>query len=218
MRAIPLRWASAVRIVPRFPPIKQLEQFGPDLQAAVLAELGTVDPHIIGDLRLLPSGRLPTGSGASHIITSYTFSRPGRFNDDTFAAFYGAESLTTAIRETVHHVMGPLRDSNAPPQTLAPRLVLHVTVDAPEMVDARVATYPQIYDRDDYSESRQFGALVRASGNDGLVYESVRRPGGTCVAVYSTAALSNCREDRELIYRYEDERIHVSEVHFSGGV
>src|ERR1700736_1318683 len=109
MPCVPLHWAPAVRVVPRFPPIAQLEGFEPELQAAVLAELASVTPEILGDLELLPDGRLPTGPGASRIITSYTFSRPGRFNDDTFAAFYGGESLATAIQENVHHIVGPLR-------------------------------------------------------------------------------------------------------------
>lgn len=213
----PLRWAPAVRVVPRFPPVEQLEHFGADVQPAILAELAAVDPDIIGNLRLLPAGLLPAGPGASRIITSYTFSRPGRFNDESFGAFYGADSLATAIQETVQHIIGPLRDCQAPPQTLPPRLVLHVNVDASAVVDARTSAYPEIYDRNDYSESRRFGGLARDRGHDGIVYDSVRRPGGHCVAVYAPSTLSGCREDRELVYRYENERVEVSEVHFSGG-
>jgi len=176
MPVVPITWTPAVRVVPRFPPIEQLEQFDSDLQAAVIAELAAVDPQIIGDLRLLPKGRLPAGPGASRIITSYTFARPGRFNDETFAAFYGGESLATAIAETVHHIIGPLRDSNAPAQTLPLRLVLHVNVDASDIIDARSVQYPEIYDLKEYEESQCFGALVHETGHEGIVYRSVRRP------------------------------------------
>jgi RES domain-containing protein len=216
MPVVPLAWKPAVRVVPYFPPLDQLERFDADLQAAVLAELATVDPHIIGDLRLLPPGPVPAGPGASRIITSYTFARPGRFNDETFAAFYGAESLPTAIAETIHHVIGPLRDSNAPAQTLPRRLALHVVVDASRVVDARAAVYPQIYEPDRYIESQGFGALVRDAGRQGIVYRSVRRPGGECVAIYTPEVLSDCRDARELVYRYAAGAIEVSEVHFSG--
>ena len=218
MPVVPLQWSPAVRVVPRFPPIEQLEAFDAGLQAAVLAEVAEVDPDILGNLALLPPGSLPAGPGASRIITSYTFCRPGRFNNDTFGAFYGAESLATAIRETVHHIIGPLRDSNAPAQTLPARLVLQVDVDATDVVDARASAYQAIYDRNDYTESRHFGTLVRERGHEGIVYDSVRRSGGSCVAVYGPSALSRCREDRELIYRYENGYIQVSEVHFSGGI
>lgn len=216
MSIVPLNWKPAVRVVPRFPPIEQLEQFDPDLQAAVLAELATVDPRIVGDLRLLPSGRLPAGRGASRIITSYTFARPGRFNDETFGAFYGGESLATAIAETAHHTIQSLRDSNAPPQTLPLRLALHVNVISGGVIDARPAKYPQIYEADRYAESRHFGALVQKRGYEGIVYRSVRRAGGECVAIYASTALGECWDARELVYRYADGRLEVSEVHFSG--
>jgi hypothetical protein len=216
MPVVPLTWTPAVRVVPYFPPLDQLERFEPDLQAAVLAELATVDPHIIGDLRLLPPGRVPAGPGASRIITSYTFAGAGRFNDETFGAFYGAESLGTAIAETIHHVVGPLRDSNAPAQTLPRRLAIHVDVEASAVVDARTAIYAEIYDLDRYRESQCFGTLVRNSGRQGIVYRSVRRPGGECVAIYNPAVLSDCRDARELVYRYADGRVEVSEVHFAG--
>lgn len=216
MPAVPINWIPAVRVVPRFPPIEQLEQFDADLQAAVVAELASVNPAIIGNLRLLPPGPLPAGPGASRLIASYTFGRPGRFNDDTFAAFYGAESLATAIAETVHHIVEPLRDSNAPPQTLPPRLVLQVNVRADDVIDARAAAYLEIYEPNAYVESQRFGALVHERGHHGIVYRSVRRPAGECIAVYTPTALSDCREDRELVYRYAGGRIEVSEVHYAG--
>jgi RES domain-containing protein len=218
MAVKPLRWVPAVRIVPQFPPIAMLEQLDSDLQAAAIAELASVDPSILGNIRLLPPGPVPAGAGASRIITSYTFSRPGRFNDESFGAFYGSDSLATAIQETMHHVVKPLRDSNAPAQTLPSRLVLHVNVDATSVIDARSSAYVKIYDPDDYRESQRFGTLVRDRGHDGILFDSVRRRGGECVAVYDPSTLSDCREDRELVYRYEKGRISVTEVHYSGDV
>jgi RES domain len=215
MPLLPLRWPRTFRIVPNYPPIEQLENISPELQAAVIAELAELQPELLGNPRFLPMGRWPKGPGASRIITSFTFSRPGRFNDESFAAFYGAESLATAIRETVHHVIDVLRDSNAPPQTLPPRLVLTVHVDAANVVDARTTAYRALY-AEHYTESRRFGRMVRDRGYDGIRYRSVRRAGGECVAIYDPATLSRCREERELVYRYENGTVQVSEVHFSG--
>lgn len=209
----PVTWRPSVRVVPRFPPITQLESFDPQLQAAVLAELATVDPSLVGNRGLLPRGDLPVGPGASHVIASYTFSRPGRFNGESFGAFYGGESMATAIAETVHHTRQALRDSNAPAQTLPPRLVLHVDVNAHEVVDVRDAPYPQIYDPHLYRESRIFGDLVRTRGRDGIVFRSVRRAGGECVAVYTPSVLTNCVEARELVYRYAQGELEVAEIH-----
>lgn len=217
MPVVALNWFPAIRVVPRFPPIEQLEQFDVELQAAVLAEVASVDPKVIGDLRLLPAGALPAGPGASRIITSYTFARPGRFNDASFAAFYGGESLSTAIAETVHHILPPLRASNAPDQTLPLRSVLHVDVRAVRVVDARSVAYPEIYDAGSYVESQRFGAMVHQRDYDGIVYRSVRRRGGQCVAVYAPAVLGGCREHSQLIYRYTRGQIEVSELHYTSG-
>lgn len=200
MPVLPLHWPRAFRIVPNYPPIEQLESIPRELQAAVIAELAEHQPELLG---------------ASRIITSFTFSCPGRFNDETFAAFYGAESLATAIRETVHHVIAVLRDGNAPAQTLPGRLVLTVHVAAAKVVDARTTAYRALY-AEDYAESRRFGRMVRERGYEGIRYRSVRRTGGECVAIYDPATLSRCREERELVYRYANGTVQVSEVHFSG--
>src|SRR3546814_3841781 len=37
---------------------------------------------------------------------------------------------------------------------------------------------------DDYTESQRLGAVLRAAGSDGLVYPSVRCPGGSCVGLF----------------------------------
>ena len=147
---VALNWKATVRVVPRYPPIERLEQVDPELQASVIAELATISPELIGDLRLLPLGPLPTGQGASRIIASYTFSQPGRFNGSASANFYGADSLRTAIAETVYHSLRALRYGNAPPQTLPSRLALHVGVQSNDVVDVRQTSYPEIYDSDRY--------------------------------------------------------------------
>jgi RES domain-containing protein len=213
----PFSLPDAVRVVPAFPPIDPLEQLDPALQAVALAEAASVSPDILGNLDLLPAGPLPAGPGASRIITSFTFSKPNRFNDETFGAFYAGESLQTAIKETVHHILQELMDSGAPAQTLPTRAVLLTAVSANAVTDVRAVRYDQIYDPDDYTESRMFGASVRNRGDQGIAYRSVRCAGGECVAIFDQSALSNCREDRKLVYRYAAGKIDVSEPHYSSG-
>jgi RES domain-containing protein len=182
-----------------------------------LAEIASVSPELLGNLALLPEGALPSGSGASRIITSFTFSKPLRFNDETFSAFYASDSLQTAIAETVHHLQKELLESGAPAQTLPTRMALVTAVSANAVADVRTAAYAEIYDPVDYSESQLFGVSVRNRGDQGVAFRSVRRSGGECVAVFDQTVLSNCREDRELVYRYAGGLIEVSEVHYSGG-
>jgi RES domain-containing protein len=208
-----IRWTPAVRIVPRFPPIDVLEQLDGGLQAAALAELVATVPHLIGRTSLLPAGPLPTGPGASRLITGFTFSRPGRFNDDTFAAFYGADSLPTAIEETVYHMEAALNAVAAPAQTME-RIALHVDVEAADAVDIRASSYAALYDPSDYTESQVFGAVARERAAPGILFRSVRRPGGECAAIYDMPALSNCRDGRAFEYRYDGANVAVFEIHY----
>ena len=43
------------------------------------------------------------------------------------------------------------------------------------------ATSPDLYKVDDYTASQTFGEALRASGGDGILYDSVRHVGGTNV-------------------------------------
>jgi hypothetical protein len=55
-------------------------------------------------------------------------------------------------------------------------------------IRGRTETRPDLYHRDDYSAGRAFGIGMRwppsGEGENGIVYDSVRRAGGTNVCVY----------------------------------
>lgn len=208
----PIKWTPSVRVIPVFDPIPQLETLDPALQAAALAEVATVAPQLLGRVELLPPGPMPAGPGASALITAFTFSRPNRFNGNEVAAFYGGNELSTAIAETVHHLTAHLRGMRAPPQTML-RVAMHVDVISDNVLDARASAYAAIYDPNSYVQSRVFGDVARRN-HDGILYRSVRRHGGECVAVYAISALSNGREDRRLEYRFNGRTIVVAEIHY----
>jgi hypothetical protein len=48
-------------------------------------------------------------------------------------------------------------------------------------VRGMAATRPELYKADDYTASQTFGEALRASGGDGILYDSVRHVGGTNV-------------------------------------
>ena len=50
-----------------------------------------------------------------------------------------------------------------------------------------------VYDPDRYGASQELGRALRSQGSQGIVYNSVRRPQGQCVAVLKPRALSNAR-------------------------
>jgi RES domain len=104
-------------------------------------------------------------------------------------AWYAAFDVDTAIDETVHHSTRRLRLSDgAFPSNIQMRELI-AGVDC-ALVDLRgqKRSRPDLYDPDDYAASRAFGVGLRwppqGEGENGLVYDSVRRAGGTNVCVY----------------------------------
>jgi hypothetical protein len=57
-----------------------------------------------------------------------------------------------------------------------------------------------LYHPSSYAVSQETARSLRDGGSDGIVYESVRDPGGECAAVFRARLLSNCRQERHLCY------------------
>ena len=66
---------------------------------------------------------------------------------------------------------------------------------------------PGIYDPDSYAESQALAIEIRNNGSSGLAYDSVRKPGGECVAIFKPRVLSNCRQERHLTYVWDGSSI-----------
>jgi RES domain-containing protein len=128
---------------------------------------------------------------------AYTHSKPNRFNDENLGALYGAESLLTAIEETVRHPRSirALTDANAPPQVLE-RLILHVDIQSDNILDIRLIE-SSVYDPENHDLGRRFASYVVERSHQGISYHSVRRRDGECVVVYDPTTLSNCRVSRQ---------------------
>jgi hypothetical protein len=63
------------------------------------------------------------------------------------------------------------------------------------------------HDPDSYAASRKLGAKLRRKGSNGLVFDSVRRKGGECAALFYPDLASPCVQGRHLIYRWDGARI-----------
>jgi hypothetical protein len=77
------------------------------------------------------------------------------------------------------------------------------TLDA-TLVDIRgmQGSHPQLYDPQSYAISQPFGEAHRASGVTGIVYDSVRHAGGSCVVLYKPRAVLPLRQGVHLEYRW----------------
>ncbi|MBQ0819845.1 RES family NAD+ phosphorylase [Microvirga sp. HBU67558] len=209
-----VRWLPCYRIIPsRFPPINLFERVTDpaDLETVLDIESMTNDRlrDEVGALNLVPPEDRISGPGTSPIMAAFTHLPPygSRFTDGSFGVFYAGRTLDTAIAETKHHREAFLRATGEPRIELDMR-VYAVDLDA-VLHDARGMreTMPGIYDPDSYAASQALAIEIRNTGSSGLAYDSVRKPGGECVAVFKPRVLSNCRQERHLTYVWDGSSI-----------
>ena len=183
-------------IASRFPPVGVFDDLAADkeeLAMAFLLESATNDRLAILSRRLplLPESEIVQGPGATMVMAAFLHADEagGRFTDGRLGAWYASLDLETAIAETVYHSTRRLRlsDGAFPVNIQMRELVAGIDCN---LVDIRgqQKNRPELYSADDYSASQPFGIGLRwpasGAGENGIVYDSVRRAGGTNVCLY----------------------------------
>jgi RES domain len=211
-----VRWLPCYRIIPsRFPPINLFERVTDpaDLETVLDIESMTNDRlrNEVGSLNLVPPEDRISGPGTSPIMAAFTHLPPygSRFTDGSFGVFYAGRTLETAIAETKYHREAFLRATSEPRIELDMR-VYAVDLDA-VLHDIRGMrdTMLGIYDPSSYTASQALAIEIRNSGSSGFAYDSVRKPGGECVAIFKPRVLSNCRQERHLTYVWDGSSISI---------
>jgi len=212
--------ARAVRLAPchrivasRLPTIHLFERVANPADWDALYKLESMtNPRIrneVGELSLVPVIDRVSGPNASVIMAPFTHLSPQgtRFTDGHFGAYYAAESIDTAIAETRFHRENFLRSTRQPAIELEMRCYL-ADVDC-EMHDlrGRRAQLPDIYDPASYAASQKLGRQLRDAGSNGIAFESVRRSGGECVAVFRPRLVQNVRQSVHLRYAWDGNSI-----------
>jgi hypothetical protein len=218
VRAVNL--APCHRIVPsRLPTIHLFERVADPADWDALYKLESMtNPRIrteIGELSLVPLADRVSGPNASVIMAPFThLSSPGtRFTDGNFGAYYAAESIDTAIAETRFHRENFLRATGQLPMELEMRCYLADVNCELHDLRGRSAELPGIYDPVSYAESQKLGRKLHEAGSNGIAFNSVRRPGGECVAVFRPRLIQNVRQGIHLRYAWDGRSIaHVYEM------
>lgn len=147
-------------------------------------------------LDALPAGGVALGPSASIAMAAFLHcaEEGGRFSDGDLGAWYAATELPTAIAETVHHHERRLRASAGgfPCRIQMRELIVRLDTDLLDLRGAR-AEHPELYDPDDYLAPQRFARERRwpyaRPGEDGFVFDSVRREGGVNVVIFRPSAL-----------------------------
>lgn len=172
---------------------------------AVLRDLFDLD-NATNDRLRGESGLLP-GIGMDELVfgvpnfrminAAYTYARPegSRFNDGERGAWYCAFEPETALAEVSFHKtveyqeIGRFDDSVSYQALLADFTATLHDLRANEAYADCLAT-------DSYIASQRLAAELLEAGSMGIIYPSVRRPGGTNLACFRPALVGNVRKGR----------------------
>ena len=179
---------------------------------SVLARIAEDDRHLadIFDLdngtndRLLAENELLPGIGVRELVFGvpyyrivnavFTHAHPlgSRFNGPDRGAWYAAFEIETAQAEIAYHKTLELTEIG--------RFDDDVTVDdyladfSGEFHDLRDGGFAEVLDPESYVESQALAERLVEAGALGIVYRSVRRAGGTCLASFRPALVMNVRK------------------------
>jgi hypothetical protein len=183
-------------IASRYPPVGVFDDLAADkeeLAMAFLLESATNDRLAVLSRRLprLPEDEIVQGPGATMVMAAFLHADEagGRFTDGRLGAWYASFDVETAIAETLYHSTRRLRlsDGAFPSNIQMRELVAGIDCDLVELRGEQ-GNRADLYDPDEYTAAQAFGTALRwprsGEGANGIVYDSVRRAGGTNVCIY----------------------------------
>ena len=208
-----LDWDHQYRVISsEFPPINFFENL---VDPALMDELYYIESLTnerlrdeAGDIALIaPEDRI-TGQGSSPVMAAFTHTSmacPSRFSDGSYGVYYAARTLNTAIEETRFHRARFLAATNEDPGEIDMRVYVGEVVKP--MHDIQGGDYKALHDPDDWNLSQQFGRDMKEINSWGIVYHSVRDPGGECIAAFRPPSVSIPRQGPHLSYVWDGKQI-----------
>jgi hypothetical protein len=212
------------RLIPsRFPPIGLFDTVATTADVEAVMELAgwTNDRLVAERVARLPRDEWVHGRpNASIVMAAFLHVPPGgnRFNGPDLGAWYAAAAFPTAATEVAHHLR---REAVATGQPIMRRQyrAYQARLDGAFLdIRGERASRPEAYDRISYAASQVFGETARASGNAGIVWDSLRHTGGTCaVSFRPTAVLEVVQTDHvEITVTARAPRIEVRRLAAAG--
>lgn len=222
-----VEWRDAVRIVrSRFPPVDLFEDIADpaDWPLLLSAEQKT-NPRLmesIGNLDLVPPERRVGGPGASWLMAPFVHvnvDRPSRFSRGRFGILYAGREFETALLETVHHHARFMARTKEPAGWTSQfrEIVLDINGHLRDL-RGKDPRYAGALDPNDHGEAQALGEQLRDGACEGVVYPSVRNPGGECGGLFYPDLASNPRQSRHLDYHWDGSRVDLFREPASGSV
>lgn len=215
-RRTTLRALDTHRLIPaRFSDHSVLADLAPtddDLRALFELEAFTND-RVRGErdgLAGIGPDELLAGVPYAHIVNA-AFCHPhpegGRFNGPGRGAWYAAFEIETAQAEVAFHRTVQLAEIDWRERTTA-TWVEYLSDVSGSLHDIREdARFASCLRPDSYVRGQALAARLLEAGSLGILYPSVRRAGGTCLACFRPAVVTHVRPARAWRFTWEDGRL-----------
>jgi hypothetical protein len=213
----PLRavaWKPSYRLIAsRYPTVGLYDTIADpaDLEVVFAIEALT-NPRLrneLGELQLVPPAERLSGAGSTPIMAAFTHLNPegSRFSDGSYGVYYAADDLDTAVAEVSHHRAVFLARTQESALEIDLRLITSPLEARLHDLRGLRRSAPQLYDPADYSAGRALGRRLREAGSWGVLYHSVRHPGGLCAGVFRPRALKPAKESLHIALHWDGMRI-----------
>ncbi len=203
-RLIPYRYSDRGK-----PILNLLAQDDDDLLSDLTELEGATNDRLLGE-----SGRLPgvstielvSGFPLAHIVNaSFTHAHPrGRFNSAERGAWYAGIEMQTAQTEVAYHKAAELKEIAWTAEEISP-YIDYLADCRHEFHDLRGdSDFVDCLDPNSYAASQTLALQLLTSGSAGIVYPSVRRKDGVCIACFRPPLVLNVREGPMVTFTFID--------------
>jgi len=213
-RLIPYRYSEHGK-----PILNLLADDDDDLLSDLIELEGATNDRLLGE-----SGRLPgvsaielvSGFPLAHIVNaSFTHAAVagGRFNSAGRGAWYAAFEIQTAQAEVAFHRAAELQEIGWMEEEVSP-YIDYLADFRHEFHDLRAAAdFADCLDPNSYAVSQALGLQLLVNGSAGIVYPSVRRKDGTCIACFRPPLVFNVRKGLKITITFVDAKVAAAENH-----
>lgn len=211
-----VRWKPSWRLVSsRFPPVGLFDRVTntQDLEIITAIEGLTNDRlrEERGEISLVAEEDRIFGPGTTPIMASFTHLDPvgSRFTNGRYGVYYAANTIFTAVAEAQFHRARFLAATNEPPIEIDMRSYASDIDTRLHDIRKLQTELADIYDPDpnNYGPAQSFAQKLRDSGSNGIIYSSVRDPGGECIAVFRPRLLKPVVQGVHYCFVWDGEQI-----------
>ena len=203
------------RLIPsRYPPVGLFDEVASPEDLELLFELESwTNDRISAELGLIqniPRNEWVTGRPHATVVMA-AFCHPApkgaRFSGPDRGAWYAAFDLAAAQSEIIYHRGKELREVGVSDARLEMREYVADFRNDFHDIRPNDRRFRQYYDPDNYTASQDFARQLFESGSNGVLYRSVRHPGGQCIACFRPPLVLNVRPAAHFQFRWHGEPV-----------